>query len=128
MLTVDQGIDHIDEFKDLDDDEVETLLKLLRRPGGTVVNPNAANPGQPAHITAPGISVSMRAATHLKLAVYYCRHMERTSRPLRTADITCPDIKALKALRDEEEASKDPTKAPTIDKKNWSKTFEAVQE
>ena len=128
MLTVDQGIDNIDELKDLDDDEVETLLKLLRRPGGTVVNPNAANPGQPAHITAPGISVSMRAATHLKLAVYYCRHMGRTSRPLRTVDITCPNIKALKALREEEDASKDPTKEPTIDKKNWSKTLEAIQE
>ena len=128
MLTVDQGIDYVDELKDLDDDEVETLLKLLRRPGGTVVNPNAANPGQPAHITAPGISVSMRAATHLKLAVFYCRHMKIISRPIRPADITCTSIKTFKALREEEEASKDPTKTPTLDKKNWSKTLEAVQE
>ena len=64
MLVVDQGIDRIDELKDLQDEEVETLLKLLRRPGGTIPNPNAANPGQASHITAPGISVSMRTATH----------------------------------------------------------------
>ena len=58
MLTVDQGIDHIDELKSLDADEIETLLKLLRRPGGTIVNTNANNPGKPANITALGISVS----------------------------------------------------------------------
>ena len=78
MLTVDQGIDHIDELKSLDADEIETLLKLLRLPGGRIVNPNAANPGQPAIITAPGISVSMQAVTHIKLAVYYCRHMKES--------------------------------------------------
>ena len=128
MLVVDQGIDRIDELSDLDDAEVETLLKLLRRPGGTIVNPNAAAAGQPAHVTAPGIAVSMRAATHLKLAVYYCRHQKRTSRPLRTTDITCPKIKALKNLRDEEENATDPDEAPKIDVKNWLKTLEALQE
>ena len=34
MIVVDQGIDHIDVLADLDDEEIETLLKLLRRPGG----------------------------------------------------------------------------------------------
>ena len=128
MLTVDQGIDHIDDLKSLDADEIETLLKLLRRPGGTITNPNAANPGQPAHITAPGILVSMRAATHLKLAIYYCRHMKRTSRPLKSVGITCPTIKKLKSLRDKEDSHSEPTKNPIIDPKNWSKTLEAVQE
>ena len=33
MLTVDQGIDHIVELKDLDNEEVKTLLELLCRPG-----------------------------------------------------------------------------------------------
>ena len=83
MITVNQGIDQIDELKDLEDDEVETLLKLLRRPAGTVPNPNAVNPSQASHITASSISVSMRAATHLKLAVYYYHHMARISRPVR---------------------------------------------
>ena len=99
ILTVDQGVDRISELKDLGDDEVETLLKLLCRPGGTVPNPNAANPGQASHIAAPGISVSMRAATHLKLSVYYFSHMMRTSRPVRSMDITCPNIRALTTLR-----------------------------
>ena len=79
MLTIDQGIDGIEELAELDDGEVETLLKLLHHPGGTVANPNAADPGQPAFINAPGISVSMRAATNLKLAVYFLCHQRRTS-------------------------------------------------
>ena len=41
MLTVDQGIDHINELKHLGDEEVETLLKLLHCPDGTVVSPNS---------------------------------------------------------------------------------------
>ena len=52
MLTVDQGIANINILADLDDKEVETLLKLLRCPGGTIANPNVADPGQPAFINA----------------------------------------------------------------------------
>ena len=46
MIVVDQGIDHIDVLADLDNEEIETLLKLLRHPWGVIANPNAADPGQ----------------------------------------------------------------------------------
>ena len=92
MLTIDQGIDGINELSELDDEEIDTLLKLIRRPGGTVANPNAADPGQPAFINAPGISVSMRAATNLKLAVYFLRHQLRPSRTITTPSVTVADI------------------------------------
>ena len=45
ILPDNQGIDHINIFADLDDEEVETLLKLLCRPGGIIDNPNAADSG-----------------------------------------------------------------------------------
>ena len=128
MIVGDQGIDHINILADLDDEEVETLLKLLRRPGGTIANPNAGDPGQPAFITAPGISVSMRAATNLKLAVYYCRHMTRTSRLFAAATVTTAIIRPLKPLRDEELAHTAPTETPSINPKNWPKTLEALFE
>ena len=127
-LTIDQGIYQIDELKDLEDDEVENLLKLLRRPGGTIPNPNENDLGQATHITAPCISVSMRANTHLKLSLYYCRHMIKTSRPVRITDILCPIIRALKGLREEKEKVRETPKYPAIDPKNWLKTLEAVQE
>ena len=100
MLTVDQGIDGIEELADLDDDEIKTLLKLLCRPGSAVANPNAADPDQPAFINAPGISVSMRGATNLKLAVYFLRHQRRTSRTVTAPSINVANIRLLKALRE----------------------------
>ena len=119
MIVVDQGIDNIDVLADLDDDEIETLLKLLRRPGGTIANPNAADPGQPAYINAPGISVSMRAASNLKLATYFCRHLRRTSRPFTAADVVLVSVRAMKPLRDEELSHSPPTEVPKINPKNW---------
>ena len=43
-----QGMDTLDELKVLTDDEIESLCKVVRLPGGTVPNPNAGDPGQPA--------------------------------------------------------------------------------
>ena len=117
MLTVDQGIDDIAELEDLNDNEVKSLLKLLRSPGGNIRNPSARNPGQPAHITAPGISVSLKASTNLTLAVYYCRHLKRTSRTVRVVDVTIDKIKSLKPLRAEEKVHEDTTLHPKIDNK-----------
>ena len=128
MLVVDQGINQIEELSNLDDAEVYPLLKHLRRPGGIIPTPNAAVAGQTVNITAPVMLVSMRAATHLKLSVYYYRHQMRKSRPLRTTDITLPRIKALKDLREEEESTIDPLLPPKVDVKNWSKTLETIQE
>ena len=63
MLVVDQRINRIEELSDLDNDEVETLLKLFLCSGGTILNLNAANAAQPAHIHAPGISAFMHTDT-----------------------------------------------------------------
>ena len=54
--------------------------------------------------------------------------MVRTSRTLRASDITITKIKALRNLREEEDAHTDPSESPTIDPKNWPKTLEAVGE
>ena len=128
MLVVDQDINWIEEFSDLDDAKVDALLKLLCRPGGIISNPNTTVAGQTSNITTPGISVSMRAVTHLKLSVYYCRDQMRTSHSLRTTDIALSRIKTLKNLREEEESAIGPLLPPKVDVKNWSKTLEAIQE
>jgi len=39
FMTIDQGMDSLAEFQILTDDEVESLCKVLRRPGGTTGNP-----------------------------------------------------------------------------------------
>ena len=73
VITNDQGLDTSDELKVLTNDEIESLCKVVWRPGGTVPNPNAGDPGQPATLSNPGEQVPLRAELNLKLACYYLR-------------------------------------------------------
>ena len=54
FITDDQGLDTLDELKVLTNDEIESLSKVVRRPGGTIPNPNDGDPGQPATLLNPG--------------------------------------------------------------------------
>eukprot|EP00978_Attheya_sp_CCMP212_P030444 scaffold112006_cov46-Attheya_sp.AAC.1 len=54
IITDEQGIDEMSEIKILTDSEIEGLCKVVRRPGGTIPNPNAAVAGQPATVYASG--------------------------------------------------------------------------
>ena len=51
-IVMEQGFDTLDEVKLLKDDEVESLCKVIRRPGGTVpaANPAAAPEIGRAHV------------------------------------------------------------------------------
>ena len=44
LVTGDQGIDSVDELRNLDDDKASNLCRVLRRPGGTNAA-GAADPG-----------------------------------------------------------------------------------
>ena len=48
FITDDQGMDTLYELKVLTNDEIESLCKVVWRPGGTVLNPNTGDPRQPA--------------------------------------------------------------------------------
>ena len=48
FITDNQGLDTLDELKLLTNDEIESLFKVVWRPGGTIPNPNDGDPGQPA--------------------------------------------------------------------------------
>ena len=61
FITDVQGLDTLDELKVLINDEIESLCKVVRRPGGTVPNPNDGYPGQPATLSNPGEQVPLRA-------------------------------------------------------------------
>eukprot|EP00978_Attheya_sp_CCMP212_P037960 scaffold183518_cov25-Attheya_sp.AAC.1 len=77
VITDEQGVD---ELSEITDHEIESLCKVVRRPGGAVPNPNAHVAGQPATYMARGESISMIAESNLKLASYYLCHQERISR------------------------------------------------
>ncbi len=66
LVTGDQGIDSVDELRNLDDDKASNLCRVLHRPGGT----NAAGAADPC------TKVSARAEDNLKLAIYYVKHKD----------------------------------------------------
>ena len=61
FITYDLGLDTLDELKVLNNDDIESLCKVFRRPGGTITNPNAYDPGQPASLSNPGDQVMLRS-------------------------------------------------------------------
>jgi hypothetical protein len=123
-LVEEQGMNELEEIRLLSDDEVESLCKVIRRPGGTIPNPAGGPP-----IPAPGVQVNQRAEGHLKLLAFYLRHQERVSRPVNAPDLTLATIRTVRELREFESTYKDPsTDLPTINVKDWPKTMEAIEE
>jgi hypothetical protein len=95
-----QDINSVDELRLLSDDECTNLCKVVRRPGGTVANPQAGVAGQPALIPNPGITVSLRAENNLKLCCYWLRYKEKVSRAITPADILLDPIRAIRGLKE----------------------------
>ena len=64
-----QGLDSLNEFHPLMDDEVEILIKVTRHPGGTIPNTASVAAGAPVHplIPNPGKPVSLHAGNNLQL-------------------------------------------------------------
>ena len=109
LLVDDQGMDTLEELSILTDEECDSLCKLVRRPGGTIPNPNVAVADAPARIPNPGLVVPMMAVTNLKLACYFACRQERTSRVLAPGNVTLANVRNLRALRLTELAYEDPT-------------------
>jgi hypothetical protein len=121
-----QDILNLAEVQLLTDDEVESLCKVLRRPGGMV--PGAGLGA--AQVQNLGVQVNQCAQGHMKLMAFYLRHQYRVSCTVTPADITFLDfIRTVRELRDFESTYKAPTdNLPTINTKNRSKTMETIDE
>ena len=103
-----QNMQTLEEFALLEDADVLSLCKVIRRPGGMVPNPNAAVGGQ---IANPGIEVSLIAEKNLKLMCYFLRYKQRTSYGLVHAEVTEDSVRAMTGHKKWEENHKD-VKAP----------------
>ena len=99
-VTNDQGLDTLDDLKVLTNDEIESLCKVVRRSGGTVLNPNAGDTGQPATLSNPGEKVLLGAELNLKLACYYLRFKDQTSRVVGSPEINLVNACELQNHRD----------------------------
>jgi hypothetical protein len=107
-------------------DEITNLCKVIRRPSGQIANPD---PAQQGIIPNPGIMVSLRAEHNTKLARYMLMH--RTiciARPRNHADITLDAVRAFAKMCDYKLNYENPERKPTINDKDWPKTFEALEQ
>jgi len=103
-----QNLSVLDDFLQLEDKAVDTLCRVIRRPGGV----NAAgNQNQ-------GMQVSAMAEANLKCMCYELRHYTRVSRPVVWADITLLSVRALSAQAEMEVSHRDPITLPVMDPKN----------
>ncbi|KAI2510107.1 hypothetical protein MHU86_4274 [Fragilaria crotonensis] len=125
-IVEEQGIDTLEEVLLLSDEEIESLCKVIRRPGGMIP---AAEPGAPP-VANPGVNVTQRAEGHLKLMAFYLRHQARVSRVVLAPQITLNSIRMVRDLRELESTYKAPTDTslPTINAKDWPKTMETIEE
>ena len=71
VLRVDQGMEKLDKLQLLNDTEVEALCKLVGRPGGHIVNPDAAGAGQPEFIPAQSSAMYMHSVSNLKHICFF---------------------------------------------------------
>ena len=124
-LVEEQGMDNLDEIRLLTDDEIESLCKVIRRPGGTIPPPAGAAAGA-ANVANPGVPVNQRAETHLKLCAFFLRHQVRVSREVTIPAITLDAIRTVRELREFESSYKKPEGTPTINAKDWPKTMEQL--
>lgn len=122
-----QNLTSLEAFSYLEDDEVENLCKQIRRPGGTIPNPQANVAGQPPTIPNPGLPVSLTAETNLKLMCYFIRYMTRTSTQIEAEHITLAAVRKYRKLKKSEEDHSD-AEPPEINAKDWPRTIDSIRE
>jgi hypothetical protein len=126
------GINTLEEVVFINDKDIDSLVKQLRRPGGMIAGPTivgGATQGAPIPIVAnPGHSVSIRAGTNLKLAVFYLRHQAWISRIVLPASIVLTVVRRLCSTKEYEENFKVTVEQPIINEKDWPRTMEVVRE
>jgi hypothetical protein len=125
-LTGTCGIDSIDEIAYLDGiDDVDTIIKGVTNTGGTVTTVE----GNSRVISRNnGIPVSMRAVSHLKLCVYYLKHMERVQRKPVPNAINLVLVRSYRDQQRHEVSFKKTAEEPEINDKYWPRTLEKIRE
>jgi hypothetical protein len=127
----DHGTNTLEEVVFLNAKDIDSLVKQLRRPGGMISGTTivgGAAQGNPGPLVAnPGHSVSIRADTNLKLAVFYLSHQARISRIVALTSVSLKIVRLLRSTKEYEETFKVTAEQPVINEKEWPRTMEAIR-
>ena len=109
-----EGMNTLEEYFILTDEEVESLCRVIRKPGGD----------------EGGEVVALRAENNLKLMCFYIRYMKYTSRPLVVTDLTLTNVRGLRPHKVWQEECEAPEQKEMefSHKTNWPMTIEAMEE
>lgn len=100
-----QGLESFDDLESLTDQDIKDICDNLKSPGGTIPNPDAGVPGQPATIPNRGVAFGFIFVKRLRQIRYFYYHLNRIQRAF------APNLATLNALgtywRRHEEEEKD---------------------
>jgi hypothetical protein len=88
-----QGLNAFDAFATLEEEDIKRICDTIRKPGGIIINPNAAIAGQPPTIPNPGVAIGQVYKKRLKMLRYFVFHMTRIQRvpfPVAVANLANP--------------------------------------
>ena len=117
-----EGLETIRDFAEFEKEDIETLCGSVRKPGGTIPNPNAAAPGAPANIPNPGFAIPAICEKRLIAAAYTAKIYAMIGREINIHTMNRERLKKFelhKKLVDEHE---DPERLPQV-----SKTFGIIK-
>ena len=118
----DEGLNLITYFTEFEKEDINTLCLSVRKPGGTVLNPNAAAAGAPAMIPNPDYSVPAICEKQLVSTACSTRIYEMIGWTINPASMNRARLKKFDEHHSLMEEHEDPEKLPQV-----SKTFGIVK-
>ena len=112
----DEGLAVLSDFVEFDKDGIETLCASVRKPGGTVPNPNANIAGAPATIPNPGYSIPAICEKRLVSASYTAGIYDMIGRSITNLSMGRARLKKFDAHKLLVSEHEDPEKLPVVSK------------
>ena len=120
---IDEGINSAEDLVDMfDDDGIKSLCANVRKPGGTIQDPEHVGPGPAPRIPRPGKSIPTVCEKRLHQAAYGAKVYASIERDVETANLSRARLRHFKMHYDMITNHDKPDSMPAI-----SKTFTVVK-
>lgn len=108
----DEGLDQITDLVEFDDEDVKILCASVRKPGGSIQDPNDAT----RTIPDPGHSIAAICEKRLRLACYGARLYDLIGRPIAADSLSRARLRQFEKHQQTIENHEDPENMPEISK------------
>ena len=111
-----QGLGVLADLLEFDKDAIEVLCSSVRKPGGTIPNPDMANPGAPAVIPNPGYAIPAICEKRLIAAAYTAKIYDMIGRQITPDTMSRMRLKKYETHRILMDDHEDPEKLQVVSK------------